>query len=297
MHLHERNTTVISPKNDGESVAICDIAQRCSFDLRISEQKWGATLEKEFEVWPGTFKNLKKNVVIVEIPGPQKEAVMKEDKRCNLFIIDHHSYPSLNRAHVYSSLEQFAQLAGYRLSRFEMGVAINDRSFIGALLDRGYSKEETEEIRRYDLEAQGYKEEDFIKMRKVYATGKEEHGCYVVQTTYERSSYLSDIHYWANGERNLDLLIFKPGKDGAAASLSYSGGPETARLLYEKVGGYAGGDEAYSMYWGKVVKSEEELNLFFNRLHGYEKSTHDAHLRNVLQIIIQNLPPKGGEID
>lgn len=275
MNLDRGNTTVICPRNDGESAIICDIAQKHSFDVRISSQKWGATLEKEFADSPDTFKNLKHNVVIVEIPGPKREEELRYDH--SLFIIDHHSYPSLNRSHLYSSLEQFASLAACKLSRFEMGIAINDRSFIDGLAERGYSGKEIEDIRKYDLERQEYKEEDFGLLEKTYAEGKMEGPFYVIRTGHGKTSYLSDIHIRKHPRRESrpGLVVVSFDEQGHSLKISFSGEPAIAKFLYRNLEGYAGGDEAYSMYWGKTfaqpVGEDEFLASLISSLTNLKK--------------------------
>jgi len=266
MKLDRENTVLICPKNDGESTIICDIAQTLSLDIRISKQKWGATLEKEFVDSPDTFKNLRCNVVIVEIPGPEREKELRRDHP--LFMIDHHDYPGLPRYHVYSSLEQFADLVGYKLTRFEMGVAINDRSFIDGLAERGYSSKEIEDIRRYDLEKQGYEEKDFGLMEKTYAEGKMEGPLYVVRTTQDKTSYLSDIHFRSHPKREsrTDLVVVNLDEQGHCAKVSFSGKPAIAKFLCRKLEGYAGGDEAYSMYWGKTLDPPVDEKEFLSSL-------------------------------
>lgn len=68
--FNPQNYTFIVPVNDGESKMIVEICHTLSLDVRISSQKWGAQLEKEPEK---TFKDLKQNVVIIEMPGKAKE--------------------------------------------------------------------------------------------------------------------------------------------------------------------------------------------------------------------------------
>jgi hypothetical protein len=295
-----KNTTIICPNNDGESKTIIEIAERFGFDLRISKQTWGAALEHEPQE---TFENLKHNIIIVEIPGQGKEAEL--ENKYTLFIIDHHAYhPSLDRRHAYSSLEQFADLIGCKLSRFEMGIAVNDRSFIGGLMERGYSKEEIDAIRMHDLKAQKYEEKDFAQLREIYKAGKEHHGCCVIRTAYERTSYLSDIHFWENEKRKtkLDLIVLKACGEWNMAleatkkyeGVSYIGHSAVVNAFYKKFGGYAGGDEAYSMYWGKELQSNEERNNFQGLLQKQLEDTDtNAAAKNAIKTLIQNLTETG----
>ncbi len=164
--------TFIIPNNDGESRKIIEICQHLNLDVRISEQKWGATLGKEPEE---TFRDIRDNLVIIEIPGEIKEKELRKEGH-NIILIDHHLYryndKHLDRRNRKSSLEQFAELSWYRLNRFEKGIALNDRGYIWLLRKEGYNTKEIHEIRKYDLIAQGYNEEEFDISMKDYDKGK-----------------------------------------------------------------------------------------------------------------------------
>lgn len=244
-----RDISLICPSNDGESVAIIDIARSLSIDVRVSSQPWGATLDKEPTK---TFENLKQNVIIVEIPGLAKEAELRENH--SVFIIDHHHYEGIDRRNPKSSLEQFADLIGYILSRREMGIALNDRGYIPALQRHGYTDAEIKEIRKFDLTAQGYTEDDFLASEREYSKGWiHNDALYVVETTRQHTSYLGDIHFWKKSGQGikLDLLILKTASDNMVQDVSFSGSPSRARTLFAALGGFCGGDERISLYWGK----------------------------------------------
>lgn len=247
--LCPEKTTLVIARNDGEAVAIIDIAVRLGFDVRISDQPWGAMLEREPA---STFLNLKETVIIVEMPGPDKEAELSRGHR--LIIIDHHKYPDLERSNPKSSLEQFADLIGYTLTGWEVGVALNDRGYISALVAGNYSPDEIQQIRRFDLVAQGYSDSDFGTLEDDYAKGYPHGGLlYVVTTAQERTSYLADIHYWkhAGCSEKPDILILARRTNGLIRKASLSGRPESAKRLYRGLGGFCGGDETDSMYWGQ----------------------------------------------
>ena len=123
----------------------------------------GATLFQEPDE---KFADLKKHVIIIEMPGVQKEKELK-DKGHSLFVIDHHKYQDIDRSFSVSSLEQFACLISYHLNRWEMGIALNDRGYIPALRKNGYSEEEILKIRQFDLETQGYKPEHFDVLKRL----------------------------------------------------------------------------------------------------------------------------------
>lgn len=70
--------------------------------------------------------------------------------------IDHHNAFD----HQPSALEQVAAILGVELSRFESLVAANDKGYIPAMMEEGATKEEIEEIRFKDRQAQGVTEDD-----------------------------------------------------------------------------------------------------------------------------------------
>ena len=74
----------------------------------------------------------------------------------NYTSIDHHN----DKSSQPSSLEQVANLLGVTLNRYQQLVAANDKGYIPAMKALEASKEEIDEIRRKDREAQGVTEED-----------------------------------------------------------------------------------------------------------------------------------------
>lgn len=145
--LSEKDVTVICPENDLESKTIVELA--ISFGIpqehiRISAQQWGARLENEPKQ---SFAALKKNVVIIEIPGPAIEKKL-EEKGHQVHVIDHHIYSDLDRSHRLSSIEQFAILFGKQLDRKSQLVAANDRGHVREMCKvPGISYEELEDVR------------------------------------------------------------------------------------------------------------------------------------------------------
>lgn len=263
--IHNTNTTIICPRNDGESRLIIDIAEKLSFDVRISKQGWGAVLSRE----PAeTFRDLKKNVIIVEMPDALKEKEL-QDRGHHLFVLDHHQYPHLKRLYPVSALEQFACLISYTLNRWQMGVALNDRGYIPALRRQGYSEDEILEIRQYDLEAQGYQPAYFEILRRDYLKGYNRgQDLYVVETTCEKTSYLSDLHFFENEKRRLrtDLVVFTADAGNTMQKISFYGSPARAKALQGKFGGYSGGDEKVSMFWGIDITTAVTKETFLRSL-------------------------------
>jgi len=79
------NTTLICPKNDLESQTIVNIAIKLGMDVRVSEQGWGARLGMEP---PEVFQNLKESLIVVEMPDPDREEMLRKIG-CNVIWIDH----------------------------------------------------------------------------------------------------------------------------------------------------------------------------------------------------------------
>ena len=245
------SATIISPINDAESVTIVEIARCLGFDIRISAQPWGATLEKEPKE---SFTNLKQNVIIVEMPGVRSEEELA--RKYTLHIIDHHRYETLDRTHPISSLEQFASLIGYELNRWETGVALNDRGYITALEKSGYADPEIQAIRKFDMQAQGLNDSDFAQLTSDYARAQHSPAgsVLVVTTRLAKTSYLSDLHYWKRkkGDTNLDLLVISAGEETKVQEVNFYGAPDSVARLQSNLGGFSGGDPSTGMFWGKV---------------------------------------------
>lgn len=201
------NITLIVPRNDLESQTIISIAEKLGFsDIRVSEQSWGAQLEREPEQ---NLQNLKKEVWIVEIPGPVIETRLQYDGH-KLFIIDHHAYEKIDRWNEKSSLEQFALKCKYDLTCEEKWIAINDRGYLWELADNNVPFGDIQRIRRMDYHAQGWAENDFVDNKKELDQIKKlindhvrlKNTVFIHQTRLEKAGYLVEqfhvpdmVHY------------------------------------------------------------------------------------------------------
>ena len=195
------NTILVSPQNDLESKTILKIAREIGIEVRASRQVWGARLENEPD---GIFNNPgKKDFWIVEIPGPEKEAALKNEGYA-LTIIDHHEYKGLNRYNDLSSLEQFAKKCGYELSsEKEKRIAINDRSYIWGLISEGVSLEDIMAIRKEEMQLQGWTPDDFaaneaelmsIRVAIAKYLGEPE-AFFVHETTLQKTGHFVDLFH------------------------------------------------------------------------------------------------------
>lgn len=156
---HEK-TALIIPPNDAEAMMIRKLADKLQLPVIESKQLHGASLDKGHDYVGEVKRGGYRHVIVVEMPGPLAEAKLRK-MGVKLDIIDHHHYTGLSRAHdkqgrlLSSSLEQFlemfkvtdAQLKRWGFeSRLVRGIGIQDRGYVWALQDDGYSKKEIQEV-------------------------------------------------------------------------------------------------------------------------------------------------------
>lgn len=187
---------LLCPKNDEESVLILKIAKATGIPTVISPQQHGAKLELEKDL----EDRLKKanpegrTVVIVEIPGPEREAEL-EKAGFEVVIIDHHRYEGLNRMKQESSLDQF--LVTFNLGDEKLvelgfdpflvkGVGMMDRGWVWELSREGIEKVDRKRIMDYYLsfldELGGARPEGMIEARKAWESREEKNGVIIVKT-------------------------------------------------------------------------------------------------------------------
>jgi hypothetical protein len=222
------------------------------------QEGWFCPLENEPE---GTFENLKKNVVIVEMPGLESEEKLRRKHR--VIIVDHHGYPSLGieRENVKSSIEQVAELIGYKLSRFELGIAINDQEYIYGLIEKGYSEEEIKEIRGLDLKMQGYKEEEFkINQEDQQNPLLDGPSIYHYQTRIPKFSFLIDLHVLKQAGNFTNVLVTGWADEKRGKLIFFSGEMKKIDKL-KKLGGYSKKSNQKYGLWGGYERGDEKVDL------------------------------------
>lgn len=155
-----KKSVLIIPPNDAEAITIRKLANKLKLPVIESKQLHGASLDKGRDYVGEVKRGGYRHVIVVEMPGP-----LAEDKLRNmgikLDIIDHHHYTGLSRAHdekgqlLPSSLEQF--LAMFKVTDTQLkrwgfvpklvrGIGIQDRGYVWALQDEGYSKKEIQQV-------------------------------------------------------------------------------------------------------------------------------------------------------
>ena len=243
-----KKITLIVPRNDLESVKIGRLAEKLGFDdIRVSDQPFGARLEKEP---PEAFQNIAPEVWIVEIPGPETEKQLRE-RNHRVVTIDHHRYGDLDRCNEKSSMEQFADLCGYSLTPEEKLVAINDRAYIWGLIAEGADFETIRDIRREDLLAQGWSEDDFPANQEEYDSRRLEIGkhCrlrepfFVHETRMEKTTRFAELYHLPGRTQYLgyintknqctrhNLLLIKKGR---GLMIDFSGTAELKNKVMER---------------------------------------------------------------
>jgi hypothetical protein len=220
--MDKNSISVICPKNDLESYHIIQIAKKLGIDVRTSKQPWGASLRKE----SGDFlKDLKDNVIIVEMPNPVQEEVLK--KKHNVFIIDHHCMKQhgvfMDRSNIQSSIEQFAILLDYELSQDEKYVAMNDKSYLWQLItETQLSSSEINQFRERELALQGYDDVFMQQSQSDYDNRKEYSNFTLIFTKLKKVARIQDLAHFdylnsgSNGKskfeifRQIPLEMFPP---------------------------------------------------------------------------------------
>ncbi len=230
--ITSQNTTFICPKNDAESATIIDVLKRHNFEVRTSKQTtWFSPLDKEPEE---TFENLKQIIVIVEMPGLEKEGKLSE--KHEVIIVDHHGYPSLgiHRENSKSSIQQVADLIGYELNYYETGISINDQEYIYGLVKKSYSEEDIKKIRALDLKMQGYTPEEFqINSEDQQKPTFYPPDVYHYQTRIPKYSFLIDLHVIQQKGQFTNIVITGPSDEKKKNLIFFSGSMEKISKLKE----------------------------------------------------------------
>ena len=76
-----------------------------------------------------------------------------------------------------------------------------------------------------------------------------------METNCEKTSYLSDLHFLENEKRKsrMDLVVFVTGSEKTIKEINFYGSPAKVKALQKRFGGYSGGDDEVSMFWGKDI--------------------------------------------
>ena len=269
-HLHDerlQKTLFVIPVNDGEARRAQLILQACKAPyVYQSRQKWGALLDTEMPALRTLLAQpalrTVKSVCSFELPGFQRDAdgmlTSEQELRqlgYRLKIIDHHHYHWCDRQNDLSSLEQLCAYIGWSMNSDDYHVAVNDRSYIPALIDQGISRQRIRAIRQFDLIAQGWSESEISKHQSMahadIELGKitvkdnlcvlQQHNPIIVQELFLRFPQLnavlcrSDGFAFSGSPSVVDMLF---GYNFSTLNL-----PSPSRI-------YGGGDRRYVKFFG-----------------------------------------------
>lgn len=236
---------IVTPINDGESVQIEKVLKENNIKTLITKQGWGASwssLEPEVKEKIESYKNKNYRIFGVELQGQAPEGATN---------IDHHKYDGDDRSSDKSSLEQVADLIGYKLSLYEEFIAANDKGFIPKMIElvktKNLSKEQTEKliqkVRLQDRAAQGITPEQEKIAEEAIKEAEVSDSLTVVHMAHSKTSTVCD-RLWGQYK---NLLILS--KDG---EVNFFGSGRVIKKLSSLVeGSWSGGDPDHDNgFWG-----------------------------------------------
>jgi len=265
--MKNKNTVLICPRNDEESLLIIKIAKALGISMIISKQGHGATLDKEQDLIE-SIKQIDSQasaVAIVEIPGVQAEEELRSSG-IEVHIIDHHQYNELDRLNDQSSLEQFLELydinddeledAGFDLMLVH-AVAAVDRGFLWELQKIGLSEEDQKRAVQYIKELVyelGFKErkEEEAQARIAWEARKEQDGFLIIESDNDDIDIRDAVSYFVFDEIGKPMpTIIKQGNEKL-----YAQEISDSKKLIEKFGGFLfGGGKC----WGMIAPRDGDL--------------------------------------
>ncbi len=245
----------VVPKNDLEAGRIISLLRKRGETVLVTEQKWGASWDKLEEKIKTIIEGAKAegiDIYGVELQG-NPEGVIN---------IDHHVYGDDDRSNPKSSLEQVAEIIGYRLSIDEQFIAANDRGYIPAMEElarkMGISENDCQaiiqNIRFRDRLAQGVtaKEETEAEeaIERLGEIGEKRDYILVDGLPHSKTSTITDRLY---GKYDNLLVTSQDGE------VNFFGKTEIINMLNEKFpGGWSGGElDKGNGFWGGYPDQEQ----------------------------------------
>jgi hypothetical protein len=272
MSFNLKETVLVCPRNDEESLQILKIAEKVGIPTLVSKQPHGARLSEEEslierirEVNPDV-----RTVAIVEIPGPEREHELTAEGFA-VIIIDHHRYDDLDRMKQLSSLEQFLDIFEIDDVKLEAlgfepllvkGVGMIDRGFIWELKKEGLTAEEQKKCRDYYLslleELGGLRKDAVVEAKRAWDAREERDGVSIIRSKSDEfrireafSFLMADLF-----ENPPSCLIIE---GNGRLSLQDT---DAAKRLHDTFGGYTFGKDRCWGFWPtdeKPAPSIEEI--------------------------------------
>lgn len=252
--MENSKIVIVTPVNDGEAIQIKNILENKNIKTLITKQGWGASwdgLEPEIKEEIKNLKNKNFEVFGVELQGTAPEGAVN---------IDHHKYDGDDRSSDKSSLEQVADLIGYKLSLYEEFIAANDKGFIPKMIElaktKNLSKEQTEKliqkVRLQDRAAQGITSEQEEIAKKAIEEAEVFDLLTVVHMSHSKTATVCDRLYG----RYKNLLIVS--SDG---EVNFFGEKRVIEKLSSLVeGSWSGGDLDHDNgFWGGYPSQDLDI--------------------------------------
>ena len=223
---------------DAEMVTIKAIFDREKIAYLDKHLRWGAALSNYKEELTGLSKNEIPVLIelLLDIPYPPRT-----------IIIDHHNERAGKDQK--TSIEQTAELLGFKLDRWQRLISANDRGHVIAMKAMGATCKEIQEIRTFDRQCQGVTKDDEkaaeISIKKhsenitpdsIYIKSLTEKASPLLDRLYERYRHIfvvtpsKELHYFGPGEMIQRLeRIYKKMKTSRPGLIFWKGGylPDT----------------------------------------------------------------------
>jgi len=264
--MNIKSTVLICPRNDEEALMILKLAEKLELAVIVSKQPHGAKLDRERDLLDRirSIALEAKHVVIVEIPGPEAEEVLRS-AGLDVSIIDHHRYDGLDRMKQESSLEQFRAMFEIDDDRLvEWGfdaamvrsVGVIDRGFVWALKDAGYVGDDRKKALAYYrtlTEELGVdrREKEEAAAKVAWEAREERDGVIIIQGAEDRVSIRDALSFIiaSEFEEPQPVLIIQGERR------MYMQDTPKAMALYKAFGGFTFGQDRC---WG-ILKEDGNL--------------------------------------
>lgn len=164
-----------------------------------------------------------------------------------IVIVDHHG-PLADRPAALEQIFKLLELPHEKWTRHLALVAANDRGYTRAMAELGASREEMEQIRQLDRQAQGITAEqeqqgaEAVQHRRELAQGR----LTIVDLPHDRAATVTDVLDERLGGPDFENLLI----DGEHSLMFFGIGEMIRNLDEEFPGGWYGGDLSASGFWG-----------------------------------------------
>ena len=240
----------VTPRNDGEAVAIIEMLEKNGEQFLVTGQAWGAS-------WDGLEEDIKEKIEKAKQDGIEVIGVELQGDSHGATNIDHHVYGEDDRSNPKASIEQVADKIGAQLTLEERFVAANDKGYIPAMEKLGEELGITgadletiiQNVRMKDRMAQGItlEQEEQAKAAIEPLGDLAAKRSYIeINLPHSKTATVTDRLY---GKYDELLIISGDGES------NFYGSTETINMLNEKFpGGWSGGQlDQENGFWGGYV--------------------------------------------